>query len=186
MLPVLPKSESKLEDFSLEAAAPTDTQSELVKQLQEELHTTKMDLLDQQTKYLQIQTKHRQEIDDTTNNFNNTVKEFQSLVRQSLAQQRELMSGEFKVLLERQASEYDARLGQKVQELQTKHNLEMNIHLENKFAEFQQRMIVSYESDLQDLDVKVRQTVAQSIKEEGLQEKSRVNQSIEGIEKNLR
>lgn len=184
----LPKSESKLEDFSLESFPPAldNTDSRLVKELQEELNMTKLELVDQQTKYLQMQTKHRQEIDDTTNNFNNTVKEFQTLMRQSLAQQRELMNKEFKVMLEQQANEYDAKLKQKVTELQTRHSAELNIHLENKFAEFQERMIVSYESDLQDLDVKVRRIVGQSVREESVVEKARLNQSIEGIERNLK
>lgn len=160
--------------------------SNLVNQLQEELCKTKEQLLDQQTRYLQTQTIHRKEIDDTTNSFNIAVREFQSLLKQSLNEQRELLTKEFKVLLERQALEYDARLAQKMKEMQKLHEVEANTKLEDRFAEFQERMIVNYESDLQDLDVKVRKIVSATIKEENLVEKTKLKQNFEQIGSELK
>ena len=114
--------------------------SDLVRQLQEELCVTKEHLLDQQTKYLQMQTKHRHEIDETTNAFNNLVKESQSILRQSLAQQRESSMREFKLLLEQQAVEYDHRLKQALKDFQLKQETELQAKLELKFVELQESL----------------------------------------------
>lgn len=190
---LLPKSESKLlDDLSAENLSTIHTSETtlnsdlLVKQLQEELNVTKEHLLDQQTKYLQTQTKHRKEIDDTTNNFNNSVKEFQVLMKQSLAQQRELLTHEFKVLLQQQAAEYELKMNQKIKDLKARHEAELDRQLEDKLVNFQERMIVNQQSELQDIDVKIRKIVAQSVKEENLVEKARLKQNFEQIEKELK
>ena len=117
-----------------------DNNTDLVRQLQEELCVTKEHLLDQQTKYLQMQTKHRHEIDETTNAFNNLVKESQSILKQSLAQQRESYMRELRLLLEQQAAEYDHRLKQALKDLQLKQETELHAKLEVKFVELQESL----------------------------------------------
>lgn len=159
---------------------------EIIQNLQNELSETKEHLIDQQTRYLQAQTKHRQEIDDTTTAFNNSTKEFQVILKESLAQQREIMSKEFKVLLQQQANEYDLKLKQKTREIQLKQESELNAKMENVFTAFQERMIFNYESDLQDMDVKIKKIVSQTIKEENLVEKSKLKQNFDHIEKELK
>lgn len=188
----LPHSESHLEDFSIETTQTPynhnngNNDSYLVKQLQEELSLTEEHLLDQQTKYLQTQTKHRQEIDDTTNNFNNAVLEFQKLLKQGLTQQKEALTKQFKTQLDQQAIEYDLKLKQKLREVRERNDAEITTRLENKFAEFQDRMIMNYESDLQDLDVKVKRTVAQAVREENISEKGRLKQNFDAVEKEMK
>lgn len=183
----LPKSESVLEDISSPSINSKSSLDPVIyKQLQDELSITKEQLLDQQTRYLQTQTRHRQEIDDTTNNFNNAVREFQSLMKQSLAQQRELLTREFNIQLEKQGRDYDLKLKQVVKELEARYDSVLDTRLENKFTEFQERMILNYESDLQDLDIKVRKIASQAVKEENLVEKARLKQNFEHIERGLK
>lgn len=68
----------------------------MVKLLQEELSRTKELLLDQQTSYLQLQTQHRQELEETGSSAGKTLKDFQGILEKALSQQREMMINEFK------------------------------------------------------------------------------------------
>lgn len=160
--------------------------AETIRKLQNELSETKEHLIDQQTKYLQAQTKHRQEIDDTTTAFNNSIKEFQIIMKQSLAKQRESCMKEFKVLLEQQANEYELKLKQRTREMYLKQEGELNNKIESTLTMFQERMALNYESDLQDMDVKIKKIVSQTIKEENLVEKSKLRQNFDHIEKELK
>jgi hypothetical protein len=186
--PELLKPDFDLPDWLLEQSmnlnsnAPNDS---LLK-LQDELTQTKEQLLDQQTRYLQMQTLHRKEIDDTTNSFNNAAREFQSLLKQGLEQQHSRLAREFKAMLEQQANEFEVKLKAQARDLQARHEAELNAKLETRFAEFQERMIVNYESDLQDLDVKVRKIVSATVKEENLAERTRLKQSFESMEKGVK
>lgn len=64
--------------------------------LQEELSRTKELLLDQQTNFLQLQTQHRQELEENTNSANKNFKDFQSRFEKAIIEQREIMISEFR------------------------------------------------------------------------------------------
>ncbi len=163
---------------STAAATTAINYNNLVKQLQEELSNTKEHLIDQQTKYLLMQTKHRQEIDETTQAFNNANREFQLLLRQ----QKE----EFKLMFEQQAKDYEFKLNKKIKELEVKHALDMKNKLDDQFVQIQEKLIVSYESQLQDFEIKIKKIINQTIREEQIADKNRLKQSLEQIESQLK
>lgn len=106
----VPQSSSKLPDWLLSSPSTENRQNksptpdlnnnplnaEFVKHLQEELSRTKEQLLDQQTNYLHLQIQHRQELEESSNSANKTVKEFQVILEKALSQQREIMMAEFR------------------------------------------------------------------------------------------
>lgn len=67
-----------------------------MKLLQDELSRTKELLLDQQTNFLQLQTQHRQELEESGSSAAKALREFQNILERSLKQQREIMLNEFK------------------------------------------------------------------------------------------
>jgi hypothetical protein len=86
----------KSPNTSMNASTNSTNAADMVKLLQEELSRTKELLLDQQTSYLQLQTQHRQELEETGSSAGKTLKDFQGILEKALSKQREMMINEFK------------------------------------------------------------------------------------------
>jgi hypothetical protein len=162
----------------------------VIRSLQDELATVKEQLIDHQTSYLQMQTQHRQEIEEKTLGFNHSVsnhslivyKEFQNMMREH----REQCSKDFKLQLEQAHREQEKRLNERAKEIAAKVEKDLNEKYEHRLSIFQENLIKHYESEFEDLEVKVRKIVGTMIRDEHSREMGSVKQSMERLEKNLR
>lgn len=151
----------------------------IIKQLQEELNQTKMQLLEQQAANIEIQSKHRQELHQLQT-------EFQHLLKQALAIQKENILKDFKHLMDQYTAEQDLRLKQKLRELNTKQEKEFGDKMDDKLVELQEKLLSHFQSDSEDLDVKIRKAVVACFRDEQLSERDRLKANMEHIEKNFK
>ncbi len=134
------KNESNLED-SLKRQPMTpdwllpqsNIQVKTISQLQDELNHIKIQLIDQQT-------KHKKDLND-----------FQNVLNQSLAQQK----NEFKQFLSQYASENDF----KIKEIQAKQEKILSEKMEDKLVELQEKLLTHFQSDSDDLELKIRRVI---------------------------
>lgn len=151
-------------------------------EIQDELFKTKEQLLDQQTSYIQMQTQHRQELEERNKQFNQSLslvyREFQSALKNALNEQR----NEFKQLLELQLNEQETRMKLRLKELTLKIQNDMNEKFEQKLVEFQENLIKQNESEFEDLEFKLKRLIDTSLKEE----RQKLKQQIEKLEKDLK
>ena len=152
--------------------------NQLIKSLQDELSMAKEQLIDHQTSYLQLQTQHRQEVEEKTLAFDHSIsivyKECQNMMRE----QREAINKDMRVALEQHKAEHERRLNEKIREMSEK--------FENRLLAFQENLIKHYESEFEDVEVKVRKTMSGIICDEQSKEMQTVKQSIERLERDLR
>lgn len=139
---------------------------------------TKEQLLDQKTSFIQLQTQHRQE----SNQANDIVKQFQLVMSQALSHQREMLSKEF-----RQAQhEQELNLIEKIREINIKFEQNLNEKFECKLAEFQETLIKHYESEFEDLELKIKFLIDKQLKEVNVHEKEKLKHEFDSLEQSLR
>jgi len=138
-----------------------------------------MQLLEQQAFNIEIQSKHRQELDQLHT-------QFQNLLKQGLAHQKENILKDFKHLMEQYTVEQDLRLKQKLHELQTKQEKQFNDKMDDKLVELQEKLLSHFQSDSEDLEIKIRKAVVACFREEQLTERDRLKANMEHIEKNFK
>ncbi|CAF1010110.1 unnamed protein product [Brachionus calyciflorus] len=160
------------------SVSPNPQSGDLIENLMEELARTKEQLLDQKTNYIQLQTKQRQE--DSHNN--DLLNQFQAIMNQALKQQRDIMTKEF-----RQAQhEQELSLIEKIREINIKFEQNLNEKFECKLAEFQETLIKHYESEFEDLELKIKFLIDKQLKEVNSKEKDKLKQDFDNLESNLR
>lgn len=127
------------------------TESQQIKKLQDELSSVKEQLIDHQASYVQLQTHHRQELEERSLSFNHSIsivyKEFQTLLKEH----REQLNKDFKAQSDLMRAEQDRKLNEKVLSIKN----DLNEKFENKLADFQENLIKHYESEFEDIEVKV-------------------------------
>jgi len=156
--------------------------ADMVKLLQEELSRTKELLLDQQTSYLQLQTQHRQELEETGSSAGKTLKDFQGILEKALSKQREMMINEFK----NYQIEQETRILHILKEINIKYEHQLNERFETKLAEFQGSLIKHCESGFEDMEIKMKHAIDASLKDEFLGDKLKLKQRFEQLEKELK
>lgn len=134
----------------------SNMQVKTISQLQDELNHIKIQLIDQQT-------KHKKDLND-----------FQNVLNQSLAQQK----NEFKQFLSQYASENDF----KIKEIQAKQEKILSEKMEDKLVELQEKLLTHFQSDSDDLELKIRRVIENLRLEEQLKTK----QTLDQIEKDLK
>lgn len=126
-------------------------ESQQIKKLQDELSSVKEQLIDHQASYVQLQTHHRQELEERSLSFNHSIsivyKEFQTLLKEH----REQLNKDFKAQSDLMRAEQDRKLNEKVLSIKN----DLNEKFENKLADFQENLIKHYESEFEDIEVKV-------------------------------
>ncbi len=151
-------------------------------EIQEELFKTKEQLLDQQTSYIQMQTQHRQDLEEKNKLLNQSLslvyREFQGTLKNALNEQR----NEFKQLLETQLNEQENRIRIRLKEVTLKIQSEINEKFEQKLVEFQENLIKQNESEFQDLEFKLKRLIDTSLKDE----RQKLKQQIDKLEKDLK
>ncbi len=162
----------------------------LIKNLQDELTKTKEQLIDQQTNFLQLQSQHRQDLEEKTNSFNSSItlvyKEFANLLKQGLLQQREVCYKEFKALLEKQNAEQEKAISRKLEDMHTKYESYFSEKFEKRLAEFQENLIKLSQSEYEDTELKIKKIVNTMLKDEKASEKAALKQQLDQIKKELK
>ena len=157
-----------------------------VRQLQEELSRAIEQLIDQQTSYLQLQTQHQQQSHEHTHLVTKIYSDFQSLLKQSLLKQREVLMNDFKQALELQMQEQERKTAQLIKDAQRRHETQVSEIFEQKLVEYQEQLIKHNESEYQDMEVKVKLMVSKMFKDEQDKERARLKQTVEMLEKDLK
>jgi hypothetical protein len=162
----------------------------IIKHLQDELSKTKEQLIDQQTNFLQLQSQHRQDLEEKTNSFNSSItfvyKEFANLLKQGLLQQREVCYKEFKFLLEKQNAEQERIFARKLEDMHAKYESNFSEKFEKRLAEFQENFIKLNQSEYEDTELKIKKVVTTLFKEEQASEKVSLRQQLDQIKKELK
>ena len=162
----------------------------LIKHLQDELAKTKEQLIDQQTNFLQLQSQHRQDLEEKTNSFNSSItlvyKEFANLLKQGLLQQREICYKEFKALLDKQNAEQEKVFARKLEDMHAKYEGHFSDKFEKRLAEFQENLIKLNQSEYEDTELKIKKIVTSMFRDEQESEKLDLKQQLDQIKKELK
>ena len=168
----------------------TRSHESLIKNLQDELTKTKEQLIDQQTNFLQLQSQHRQDLEEKTSSFNSSItlvyKEFANLLKHGLLQQREVCYKEFKALLEKQNAEQEKAIARKLEDMQKKYESHFSEKFEKRLAEFQENLIKLNQSEYEDTELKIKKIVTTMLKDEQSSEKVALKQQLDQIKKELK
>jgi hypothetical protein len=153
------------------STSTSTTTTTLINNLQDELTKTKEALIDQQTNFIQLQSQHRQDLDEKTSSFNSSIvlvyKEFTGLLKQSLLQQREI----FKSLLDKQSLEQEKAFERKCDEIHKKYQDHYSDKFEARLVDFQENLIKLNKSEFEDTEIKIKRVVQVMLKEERLSDK---------------
>jgi hypothetical protein len=102
---------------------------------------------------------------------------------QKLKLQRESTNKDLKDLLDRHARDQESRL---LGQLRLSYQSELQEQLETKLVEYQEKLIKYTESKCEDNDLKIKNMVANAIRDESLSEKLKLKQSLDLMERNLK
>jgi hypothetical protein len=155
-----------------------DSLEATVRQLQDDLSKTKQQLIEQQTIYLQLESQHRQDAEEKTRMFTSSLmkiyKEFESLLKQSLVEQRDSCLKEFKALLDKHRFEQEEKLRQQFKDYEV------------KLVDLQEGIIKHTESEFEDMDIKVKKIVNGVLRDEQEKEKAKLKSSLDQIESKVK
>lgn len=130
-----------------------------------------MDLIELQTNYVDLQTRHSIELDQIH-------KEYKHIIQQ----QKET----FLKLFEHYSQEHSINVDKQLKDLQAKQDKVFNEKLELKLAELQEKLITLNQSDSEDMELRIRRVVTSILRDEKLVEQAKVKQQLDQIEKDLK
>lgn len=127
--------------------------------------------------YIQLQTEHRQELQSPR-----ILKQFQSIMNQALLAQRESLKNEFG----QKQHQLELTLVEKIRDINKTFEKNICEKFECKLAEFQETLIKHYESEFEDLELKIKFLIEKQIKETNLHEKNQFKNEFAALEQELK
>jgi hypothetical protein len=103
-----------------------------------------------------------------------------------MREHREQLAKDFKAQLEQSRQEQERKLAERAKEIGARIEKELNEKYEHRLSIFQENLIKHYESEFEDMEVKVRRIVGGVVKDEHAKEMSSLKQGVDRMERELK